>query len=63
MPNVNYTVACSGSFDSSGTGNYGFNVQKSFGANTTTSMQIGAVYANGSLYSDGAYIDATVFGN
>ena len=61
MPNANYAVACSGSLNASNTGDYGFNVQKTFGTNTTTSVRIVAVYANGSQLADGAYIDATVF--
>lgn len=61
MPNANYAVACSGSLNSSNSGDYSFNVQKTFGTNSTSSVRIAAVWANGSQLADGAYIDAAVF--
>ena len=61
MPNANYAVACSGSLNAANSGDYGCNVQKTFGTNTTTSVRIAALRANGSQLDDGAYIDATVF--
>jgi hypothetical protein len=61
MPNANYAVACSGSLNGANSGDYGCNVQKTFGTNTTTSVRIAALRANGSQLDDGAYIDATIF--
>lgn len=63
MADANYCVSGSGSLDSGGAGNYGFNVNKTFNGSTTGSTRIVATYAIGTQLSDGAYINAIIIGN